>query len=83
MKVGEVCQALRGSQYSGKNMKVMVRRRGFYSCFLADWLCGIGLVPHFVSISLALMTCDQQSSWSVSCNIAHFLKSGKYVINIF
>lgn len=83
MKVGEVCQDLRGSQCSGKTMKIMVRRPGFYFCVLADWLCGIGLVPHFVSVSLALMTYDQEPSWSVSCNIAHFLKSGKYVINIF
>lgn len=64
-------------------MKVMVRRSGFYFCFLADWLCDFGLVPNFVSVSLALMMYDEWPSWSVCYNIVHCLKSGKCVINIF
>lgn len=82
-KLGKCVRIWEAVQCSGKNMKVMVRRPGFYSCFLADWLCDFGLVPHFISVSLALMTYDQWPSWSVSYNIVHCLKSGKCVINIF
>ena len=55
VKVGQVCQDLRGSSVQRGEQEGTVRRPGFYSCFLAGWLCDFCSVPHSVSVSFALM----------------------------